>query len=905
MKGQKVVLVGWDGADWKVARPLMDCGDMPQLSNIVENGTMGNLASFPPYLSPMLWNTISTGKHPHRHGICGFSEVDERTGKVRAISSRSRKCKAIWNILTEQGRECHVLGWFASHPAEAINGICVSEAFARPSGKIGGDWPVPKASVYPSREAGELSELRVAPEAIDHALLDFLVPLHREIKPPKGARVDQLLVRLAELYTIHNAAVGILQCKKEFDFLGVYYHFIDWISHDFMEFHPPRRDHIDEERYNWFKNVVARAYQLQDILLRDLLSHAGPEVTVIVVSDHGFQSDHLRPVVTPNVVAGIAAWHRPYGILASAGPGIRRDSVIHGASLADITPSILHYLGLPVGRDMDGRVLTGLFSERRKPEYIDSWETHPPAVPLPAPLEESWGKDDEAALLKQFEELGYVDAESVHSATAAEQTRSQNAWNLGVALRSARREADALPYLEEAYFHAPEQAHVANQVAHCQLALGLLDAAEETIQTILDYGDDRPRANLLMASIEHQRGHLEIAWERLEQAENLEEGRGLLMLRRGSVLISLEEFPRALEAFDRALQSNPDEPRAHLGRAQTLLHLNRLDEASEAARQAIALEHDMIQAHLALAMISEERQEWLEAMESYQRALQIDPGDKIIMYRLTELAARDAPGYKEDQFIREKQFRHMLQQEQSKTVEQIQRLKKASARRFATWKTTRDAQRDKKRPIDSLRPAQVSDPGSSGQTFLIVSGLPRSGTSLMMKMLHAGGVEPMTDSQRQADEHNPDGYYEWEAIKQLPQKPNIIEQAAGKAVKVISLLLPALPNEHHYKVIFMDRPISEVSQSQSIMLAAGDRECLSIDDTLQALTQHKSMIDEVIDNSPQFECLRISYHDLVLGNTQSVVSRIAAFIGEEQLPNAKMMESVVKPALYRQRHPSN
>ncbi|MEO0509773.1 MAG: alkaline phosphatase family protein [Verrucomicrobiota bacterium] len=546
MKSRRIILVGWDGADWKVAHPLMDSGEMPQLNNIVENGTMGNLASFPPYLSPMLWNTISTGKHPHKHGICGFSEVDEASGKVRAISSQTRKCKAIWNILTEQGRNCHVLGWFASHPAEAINGTCVSEAFARPSGKIGGDWPVPKASVYPSGEAEELGELRVAPEAVDHALLDFLVPLHREIKPPKGARVDQLLVRLAELYTIHNAAIGILQCNKDFDFLGVYYHFIDWICHDFMEFHPPRRDHVDEELYKWFNNVVARAYQLQDLLLRDLLSHAGSEVAVMVVSDHGFHSDHLRPVVTPNVAAGIAAWHRPYGILASAGPGIRRDAVVPGASLADITPSILHYLGLPVGRDMDGRVLTELFSERYEPDYIDSWETHPPAGPLPPALEESWGEDDEAALLKQFEALGYVDVESVRGATATEQTSSQNAWNLGVALRSARLEAEALPYLEEAYFHAPEQAHLANQLAHCQLSLGLLDAAEETIQTILDYGDDRPRANLLMASVEHQRGNLKAAWERLERAESLEEGRGLLMLRRGSVLISLEEFPRAL-----------------------------------------------------------------------------------------------------------------------------------------------------------------------------------------------------------------------------------------------------------------------------------------------------------------------------------------------------------------------
>ena len=92
----------------------------------------------------------------------------------------------------------------------------------------------------------------------------------------------------------------------------------------------------------------------------------------------------------------------------------------------------------------------------------------------------------------------------------------------------------------------------------------------------------------------------------------------------------------------------------------------------------------------------------------------------------------------------------------------------------------------------------------------IVSGLPRSGTSLMMQMLAAGGMHVLSDGERRADVDNPQGYLEWERIKRLPKDPACIEEAEGKAVKVISLLLLSLPEGHEYRVIFMQRPLSEV-----------------------------------------------------------------------------------------------
>ena len=100
----------------------------------------------------------------------------------------------------------------------------------------------------------------------------------------------------------------------------------------------------------------------------------------------------------------------------------------------------------------------------------------------------------------------------------------------------------------------------------------------------------------------------------------------------------------------------------------------------------------------------------------------------------------------------------------------------------------------------------------------VVSGLPRSGTSLAMQMLAAGGMPVLIDGERQADADNPRGYYEWERIKRLPYEPSCIAEAEGKAVKVISHLLLTLPDGHDYSVVFMQRPLAEVAASQAEMI---------------------------------------------------------------------------------------
>src|SRR6204780_5120831 len=138
----RTLLIGWDAADWKLLNPLIESGEMPVFGQLIERGVLADNITLEPILSPMLWNSIGTGKRADRHGILGFTEVDPESGRVRPVSSTSRRCKALWNILSQNGYRTNVVGWFGGHPAEPIRGVCVSDAFARALPRKGKPWPL-------------------------------------------------------------------------------------------------------------------------------------------------------------------------------------------------------------------------------------------------------------------------------------------------------------------------------------------------------------------------------------------------------------------------------------------------------------------------------------------------------------------------------------------------------------------------------------------------------------------------------------------------------------------------------------------------------------------------------------------------------------------------------------------
>lgn len=182
----------------------------------------------------------------------------------------------------------------------------------------------------------------------------------------------------------------------------------------------------------------------------------------------------------------------------------------------------------------------------------------------------------------------------------------------------------------------------------------------------------------------------------------------------------------------------------------------------------------------------------------------------------------------------------------------------------------------------------------------IVSGLPRSGTSLMMQMLVAGGMTPLSDGERIADADNPRGYLEWERIKQLPSDPGCIAEAEGKVVKVISKLLLALPRGHEYGVVFMERPLPEVLASQDQMLQRRGTYKKGVDPAAisAAFEKHLREVYTWMDSRGDVKVLRVAYHD-ALQNPEEIGRKLSEFLGIKLDVGA--MAAQVDASLYRNR----
>ena len=188
----------------------------------------------------------------------------------------------------------------------------------------------------------------------------------------------------------------------------------------------------------------------------------------------------------------------------------------------------------------------------------------------------------------------------------------------------------------------------------------------------------------------------------------------------------------------------------------------------------------------------------------------------------------------------------------------------------------------------------------SQEAITIVSGLPRSGTSMMMKMLEAGGVEILTDNLRTADQDNPKGYYELEVVKELPNNTAWLKEAPGKGVKIISQLLKELPPDYTYRIIFIRRKMEEILASQRQMLIRRGEPTDSIGDEKMAkmFKLHLMQVQSWLDKQSNIEVLYVHYSD-VLENPAANVEKINRFLGYTLDVNEMM--GVVDKSLHRQR----
>ncbi len=584
-----MLLVGWSSADWQLIQPLIDAGQMPCLALMIERGCMGDLVGLAPAIDPALWTTLATGQTADKHGILSAKVPDPTSGELRPVGSTTRMVKAVWNILSQQGFHTHVLNWPTTHPAEPIRGVSVSDLFPSFTAPWGSPWPLPAGTIHPARLQDTLAELRVhVGELTGEEVLPF-VPRAVAVNQTIDPRLLHINAGLAEAVSVHAAATHVME-HEPWDFLAVCYPLIQQLGRHFMKFHPPRGEGIDESEFELYQHVMITAHQVLDQMLANLLRLAGPETTVLLVSEHGRLKTWEH-----------AQTYRSVGLIGMVGPPIRADELIHGAGVLDVVPTILNLFGLPAGTDMPGRVLVEAFREPATPlERIASWETMPgDSGRYPAgPITVEWQAHE---AIQQLVALGYLEISPTEE-LALRVGRLQKTYHLALVHLQAGRHRDAVPLLEELSSEAPDVVAPTLLLAYCRLALGQRDACRTLVTTVLADDPDRPYANLLMGMLAGAEGQPEQALVYLRQAEQSKEGWPILHSQIGMMLLQLGGPADAARAFERAITLDPDLPHAHLGLAQALMGLNEYQHAAESALAAVGLRHQWPAAHQTLGL---------------------------------------------------------------------------------------------------------------------------------------------------------------------------------------------------------------------------------------------------------------------------------------------------------------
>ena len=637
---RKVLLVGWDSADWRFINPLLDQGWMPTLERLVNRGVMGNLSTLRPIYSPLIWNSIATGKMPDKHGILGFIEPDPLTGGIRPTSSTSRKVKAIWNILHQQGLNSGVVAWFAGHPAEPVRGTVVSQLYQVFPPGASAHHPVADGVIHPASLRDTLALLRTHSSDMTAAALLPFIPRAAEIDQKTDRRLERLATMLAECCSVHNAATWVME-HREWDFMAVCYDSIDHFGHTFAVYHPPRLDKVPERDFEIYRDVMTGIYRFHDMMLERLLALAGPETTVLLISDHGFHSDHLRPQRPRTHPTDEARWHRPIGIFCMAGPGIRQDERIYGAGVLDVTPTVLTLFGLPVGADMDGKVLLDAFETPPPAHSIPSWE----AVPGDCGMHAADLRMDPVAakaLVDQFVALGYLPPPTETAGKLARFAVDESRFNLALVYLYSRRTALAVPVLEELVAERPGNPRTIVALAVCYARLRRPGDVRKVLAPLQEAGAAGPAVRWLLSLSDLQRAKAEQALEELLRLQEANSGVVAIEVRIGSVFLAFRRWSDAETSFQRALTLDSDALAARLGMVLVRLRQKRYREAVEAALDAVGLEHANPLGHHLLGVALTQLGQFERAVLAFETALQLAP--ELAIARRWLLKVHSRPG---------------------------------------------------------------------------------------------------------------------------------------------------------------------------------------------------------------------------------------------------------------------
>ncbi len=419
---EPVILVGMDGLEWEVMRPLLAQGKLPNFQALIDRGVGASLRTELPTFSPVLWTSMVTGVPPQRHGVLNFSEPDPLTGRLGPKSlpytSNARKVPALWNIASDHGKEVLSVGWWVSYPAEHINGRVVASYAAQAQGSIlwkPGVWQegLPELT-WPPLLMRDL-EAHLAAGAPDGPLAahyddDFALVKNWEKNPAWAypAQRDNLF-RLSYLADLTHLAIFKEQFGKQAaDLNMVYFGLADVAGHFWWRYRQPGLYSytIPADQIEILQAHIDKAYLVMDRALGEILEAAPADARILVVSDHGMHGGNFRAEQHPQ-----SGHHEdgPPGVLIAAGPGIPQRGLLPEATVSmpqfngsqvnfrvpapagsvyDVAPTLLAWLGLPLAEDMPGTLMADLTTEawrsdhplERVPSHADGFRAATPSV---------------------------------------------------------------------------------------------------------------------------------------------------------------------------------------------------------------------------------------------------------------------------------------------------------------------------------------------------------------------------------------------------------------------------------------------------------------------------------------------------------------------------------------------
>jgi len=604
----RVLVLGLDGVDPRIVELLMAEGKLPNFATLRQGGAHGRLLSSRPILSPIIWTTIATGRPPSEHGIGHFVAVNERTGEQLPVTSQMRRVKAIWQIFSDQGRRVGVVGWWATWPAETVQGAIVSDhtcyhfLFADGAG-AGGERA---GTFYPPELGEELAPLIRRPGDVTPAEAARFVQVDAEELARPFSFTDDLSHfkwALATADTYRRIGLHLWEAQRP-DLLMVYIEGVDSTSHLFG--HLFRAAGLAGElaaQQRRFGDAVEQMYLYADRVVGEFMAVMDERTTLVVLSDHGFELGVLPddPSKTRDMRRVSERYHRLEGILYLYGHGVKARSRIDRPTLLDVAPTLLALGGLSPARDMPGRVLAEALVRPSEPRAVASYETSERVAGAGAP-----DAAVDPAILERLRSLGYLDVQS-----------PQGDRNLAALHFEAGRYAEAAQAYEQLVRESPEEGELRASLAGALGALGRYDEALEQLETAIRLRPVNPGAYHNRGVIYERQGEREAAvreyhtalrydpqyapsrraLERLgappaEGPRTADEGRATELAERASDEARSGDYRGAMKTLDEAERLAPGLARVHQYRANVAYLMGDRAGAIAALRRALEIEPD-------------------------------------------------------------------------------------------------------------------------------------------------------------------------------------------------------------------------------------------------------------------------------------------------------------------------